>query len=156
MWTAGRTRIAAGETISLWEAGRALAVRDAIALWRRDEAFRNFLIAALAASPYKAFFWEMPPLAHATLADPFECALIRGDALARIHADDSDFAEHFIGTEQLAVFPNLGGDALLIAPRNIAGAQCYGHLAAFLRHGPREQQHALLRTLAGEIEKRLA
>jgi hypothetical protein len=60
------------------------------------------------------------------------------------------------GPEPVTVFDNLGGDALLIVPRKIADADCYGHIAAFLRRAPREQQHALFRCLALETEKRLA
>lgn len=158
MWQAQRQAIRAdwGETLALSQDGRALSVGGVIAGWRDDAAFRDAFVAALAAMRWPAFFWEMPPLTPATLSDPFECALIRSDALARMRPDDSDFAEYLCGADAVAVFPNLGGDALLIAPRKIAAAECYGHIAAFLRDGPREQRHALFRTLALEIEKRLA
>jgi hypothetical protein len=98
----------------------------------------------------------MPPVSRATLADPFACALIRGDALARMRADDSDFAEHLnADPEPMTAFHNLGGDALLIAPRRMSEADCYGHIAAFVRAAPTEQQHALFRLLARETEERL-
>lgn len=135
---------------------RALSVGDVIALWRDDAAFRDFFFAILAASPYEAFFWEMPPVDAGTLARDFECAVLRSGALARMQADDTDFAEHLCMAEPVAAFPNLSGDALLIAPRKIAAAESYGHIAAFVRGAPRDQQHALLRSLALEIEKRLA
>ena len=156
MWQAQRQAIRAdwGETLALSQDGRALSVGGVIAGWRDDAAFRDAFIAALAATRWQAFFWEMPPLTPATLSDPFECALVRSDALALMRADDSDFAEHLNGA--IAVFPNLGGDALLLAPGKIADAGCYGHIAAFLRGGPRDQQHALFCALAMEIEKRLA
>jgi len=158
MWQAQRQTIRAdwGETLTLAQDGRALSVTGVIAGWRDDAAFRDAFIAALAATRWPAFFWEMPPLAPATLSDPFECALIRSEALARMRANDRDFAEHLRGAEAVAVFPNLGGDALLVAPNKIVDADCYGHIAAFLRSAPREQQHALFRTLALEIEQRLA
>jgi len=158
MWQAGRQTIRAdwGETLTLAQDGRALSVTDVVAGWRDDAAFRDAFIAELAATRWPAFFWEMPPLTPATLSDPFECALIRSDALAQMRANDGDFAEHLRGLEAVAVFPNLGGDALLVAPSKIADAGCYGHIGAFLRSAPREQQHALFRTLAQEIEKRLA
>ena len=128
-----------------------------IAGWEDDAAFRDFFIAALAATSYPAFFWETPPLMSIALSAPFECAAIRGDALARISGDESDFAPHLErGAGSVAVFPNLGGDALLIAPRRMSDADCYGHIAAFLRIAPREQQHELFRVLALETGKRLA
>src|SRR5262249_14520254 len=113
-------------------------------------------IADLAATPWPALFWELPPLESAALSRPFECALIRSEALARMRADDRDFAMHLRGPDTIAVFPNLSGDAFLIAPRKIANADCYGHVAALLRDAPRAQQHAMFRTLAREIEVRLA
>lgn len=156
MWTIGRTEIARGEILSITDGGLSLSVGEAIVLWRDDAAFRELFISALAGTRYPAFFWEMPPLTQASLASPFECALIRSNALVRMRADDSDFAEYLIGPDAVAVFPNLGGDALLIAPRKIAVAECYGHTAAFLRSAPREQQHALFQTLALEIGDKLA
>jgi hypothetical protein len=73
-----------------------------------------------------------------------------------MQADDTDFAEHLCDEAPVAAFSNLSGDALLIVPRMIAAAESYGHIAAFVRGAPREQQHALLNCLAQEIEKRLA
>ena len=124
--------------------------------WLSSEALRDLFIAELAASPYRAFFWEMPPVSSEELTKPFECVVIGSEALARIRADESDFAEHSIGASgSVASFPNLGGDALLIAPSKISSADCYAHFAAFLRDGPRPQQHALFHLLAKEVEKLL-
>jgi hypothetical protein len=157
-WRTTRKSIAdpVGEIVMLASQVRALSVGDVIALWRDDAAFRDFFFAILAASPYEAFFWEMPPVDAGTLARDFECAVLRSGTLARMQADDTDFAEHLCMAEPVAAFPNLSGDALLIAPRKIAAAESYGHIAAFVRGAPRDQQHALLRSLALEIEKRLA
>jgi hypothetical protein len=158
MWSATRQTLdhPAGEIVTLAGGDRALTVRDVIALWRDDAAFRDFFLATLAASPYPAFFWEMPTVDSGTLTRPFECAVLRSGALARMPADDTDFAEHLRGPEPVAAFPNLGSDALLIAPRKIADADFYGHIAAFVRGAPREQQHTLFHHLALEIENRLA
>jgi hypothetical protein len=145
-----------GETIAIAADGRALTVGDVAAGWRDDEAFRDLFIATLAASPYPAFFWEMPPVSRDELSKPFECAVIGSEALALMRADDSDFAEHLIAaTGSVASFRNLGGDALLVAPSKIFSADCYAHFAAFLRDGPREQQHALFQLLAEETDKLL-
>ncbi|HEY8699152.1 MAG TPA: hypothetical protein VIM02_16230 [Rhizomicrobium sp.] len=138
-----------GEILTVASGGRDLAVRDVIAGWRDDEAFRAFFVAELAATTYPAYFWEMPPVERATLSHPFECALIRGDALARMQADDTDFASHLnSGSASVTSFRNLGGDALLIVPRRMSDADCYGHIAAFARVAPPEQQHALFLLLA--------
>jgi len=158
MWNAHRQLIGGdrGEIVTIASAGRTLTVADAIAGWRDDGAFRTFFIAELAATAYPAFFWEMPPVQRATLSDPFACALIRGDALARMRADDTDFASYFrADPAPVTSFLNLGGDALLIAPRRMSDADCYGHIAAFARAAPAQQQHALFHLLALKTEERL-
>lgn len=157
MWTAHRQPIGdnRGEILTIDAGEHALTVAQSIAGWH-DEAFRAFFIAELAASDYPAFFWEMPPVERATLSNPFECAVIGGEALGRIAADEADFAEHLnAGSALVTAFRNLGGDALLIAPRKISGAECYGHVAAFLRRAPPGQQHALFRLLALKTEELL-
>lgn len=138
-----------GETIALSEDARNLTFADVILGWREDVAFRDFFIATLTETAYPGFFWEMPPLERAVLHTAFECAVIRGDSFARMRADDADFAGHLnASAAPVTAFRNLGGDAFLIAPRKISDADCYGHLASFLRAGPRPQQHALFQSLA--------
>src|SRR5689334_11715857 len=151
MWTATRRSIPEnrGETIALAVDGRSLSVGEGVDGWHEDQGFRDLFIAELAASPYSAFFWEMPPVSRDELSKPFECAMIASEALAHMRADESDFAEHLLAaTASVASFRNLGGDALLIAPTKISGTDCYAHFAGFLRDGPREQQHALFQLLA--------
>jgi len=145
-----------GELIQIASNAGALSRGDVIFGWLDDEDFRDFFIAELAATAYPAFFWEMPPVTHDSLSAPFECALIRSEALARMRADESDFAEYLTAVPgSVASFPNLGGDALLIAPSKVSSADCYAHFAAFLRDGQREQQHALFQRLVEETEKLL-
>lgn len=158
MWTVRRERIAGmtGETIAIVVGGRTMTAGDVIAGWRDDTAFRAFFIAELAATAYPAFFWEMPPLTHTVLHDTFECAVIRGDTLARMRADASAFASHLRGAPlSVAAFRNLGGDALLIAPRRISDADCYGHIATFLRAAPAAQRQELFQLLARKAEEML-
>ncbi|MBV9569954.1 MAG: hypothetical protein JO056_01775 [Alphaproteobacteria bacterium] len=158
MLTTSRQGVNAGnaEIIRLARNDAPLSVKDVLAGWREDLAFRQFFIAELAAAGYRGFFWELPRVESGRLSDAFECALVRGDTLAEMKADDSDFAEYLNATtEPVVAFRNLGHDALLIAPRRISDADCYGHMAAFVRKAPREQQHALLRCVAEETERLL-
>lgn len=158
MWTAHRQPIGAnrGEILTIDVGEHALTVAETIAGWRDNESLRAFFVAELAATAYPAFFWEMPPVERATLSDPFACAVIRGDAPARMRADDTDFASYFSADPApVTSFPNLGGDALLIAPRPMSDADCYGHIAAFARAAPAQQQHALFHLLALKMEERL-
>ena len=161
MWTTHRHAIGElpGETIAFASGPRSLTVGEVIAGWRDDKVFRAFFIAELTATPSPAFFWEMPPLTRGALSAPFECAVIESDSLAHMRADATAFAEHLDGNEAaatVAVFHNLGGDALLIAPCRISDADCYAHIASFLRAAPVAQQHELFQVLAREAEAMLA
>jgi hypothetical protein len=62
--------------------------------------------------------------------------------LAR-RARPNAFREHFISGEDVAVFPNLGGDALMIVPAPVGDHEMYAHLGSFVRGAPETQVHAL-------------
>jgi hypothetical protein len=49
-------------------------------------------------------------------------------------------------------FPNLGGDAVLVAPCPGGSPQAYPHLAAFVRAAPMYQQHALWRRVGEAVD----
>lgn len=154
-WVAQRETIIPGsaEKIVIAREGRPLTFGEVIAAWRDDAVFRAFYCGTLAAAAYPAFFWEMPPIRRGLTDAPYEFVLIRSDALARMAPDSEAFAAEFkTAGNFVATFPNLGGDATLVAPEQIAAATCYAHLAAFARMGPSAQQHELFRALARAIE----
>ncbi len=157
MWTATRQAIGNGEKVAIAANGRSLSFAEVIALWRDDAAFRGFFTATLAATPFAAFFWEMPPIRRGHGDMDYEYVAIRSGALAAMRADPSAFRRQFKADASLvASFPNLGGDALLVAPRPLTGVDCYGHIGAFVRSAPDEQRDALLEVLGAAIERRLA
>src|SRR5436309_1823153 len=89
----------------------ALTFAEVIAGWRENAAFRALTCATLAAAPYPAFFWEMPPTRRGHTDVPYEFMLIRSDALARMPADSDAFAVQFRKVGNIiATFPSLGGD----------------------------------------------
>src|SRR3954447_6569564 len=61
-WAAKRqaTQRGNGELLSVCVGDDSLSVADVLTGWRQDFAFREFFIAELAATPYAAFFWELP------------------------------------------------------------------------------------------------
>jgi len=68
--------------------------------------------------------------------------------------DRDAFAEQFRAAgaaSEVAVFANLGGDARLIAPCPRGEPRAYPHLAAFARHAPAAQQHALWARVGSEL-----
>jgi hypothetical protein len=127
--------------------------------WRSDGVFRAFFIGILAEIPYGAYLWETPPITRLTSTRVFEFVLVDSPALARLKPDPVAFASHFEATDsgvKVVIFPNLGGDALLVAPIPQAPLRAYPHLAAFARTAPTEQQHTFWRTIGSAVAHRLA
>lgn len=160
MWSAETETLAGGSTqrITVSRDSRPAAYGDVIDAWREDAGFREVFVDLLTASPYPACYWETPPVSAATRGQPFECVLIESTLLAGVRADRAAFTEHFdspAARDGVVAFPNLGHDALLIAPCPASADATYAHLAAFARSAPREQQHALWSRLAAELDTRL-
>ena len=160
MWSAARTIIREGqsETIALLRDETPASFADVVTAWRDEPEFRDFFIRLLANEPYAAFFWEMPPIRRDTTGRDCKFVIIRSDALARMAPDPDAFAAKFDdATGSIATFRNLGGDALLVAPRPIARSASYAHIAAFLRTAPEAQRHdlfvALARAIDGELQQ---
>ncbi len=124
--------------------------------WQDDAEFRTFFNALLADAPYTAFRWETPALTAATVTRPFEFVLLDSPSLAR-EPEPLAFAEHFDGSNHgVAVFTNLGANALMVAPRPLAAPTTYGHLAAFVRTAPETQRHALWQAVGKTLAHRLS
>lgn len=160
MWTASHTSLGDDEVLKaeFHFQNTALTVGDVISGWKNSEQFRSFFIAELASSPFKAFFWETPPIRGKGLKEKYEHVVVRSDLLGETVADPRAFESEFrrIGGQPVATFRNLGGDALLIAPRGVADKAAYGHLATFLRLAPPAQQHALYEALGAAVARELA
>ncbi|WP_439621866.1 DUF6940 family protein [Gemmata sp.] len=132
---------------------RYVTYADAVHLWQHDAEFRAYFNSLLAASPFTAFRWETPPVTAATADRAFEFVLLDAPSLER-PTDAEAFAEHFT-TDAVVSFPNLRGDAVLVAPCPAPDESAYGHLAAFVRHAPAPQQHALWARVGEEAAVRL-
>jgi hypothetical protein len=136
----------------LWSQDNAVSYDEVLRLWQHDTEFRSFFLTILRGSAFAAFRWETPPITTATLDRPFEFVLIDTPELDR-RADPDAFAEHFRAGDgsQIAAFPNLGKDAVLIVPKPATAASEYAHLAAFLRSAPESQKHELWQTVGQEM-----
>lgn len=132
---------------------RAATYAEVMFFWQTEAAFRAYFTALLAASPFAAFRWEAPPVTAATVGRAFEFVLLDAPDLAR-PTEPNAFAEHFT-EEPVVTFPNLRGDAVLVVPCPASAEPCYGHLAAFVRHAPEEQQNALWARVGEEATRRL-
>ena len=120
-----------------------------------DGEFTDWFCCTLAEFEGAAFFWELPPLTTATIDRDAEFVLIEAPSLARFAPERAPFAEHFerAAGEDVIVFPNLGGDAVLVVPCPQGPDEHYPHLAAFLRNAPQRQVRALWRRTAQQMQR---
>ncbi len=127
-------------------------------LWQNDEDFRNLTTLALAQSPFPAFFWETPQITQSRKLQPWECVLVNAPALDNIVANPAPFSQQLgsqvPGTE-ICLFPNLGGDALLVVPCLVGPPTIYPHIATFVRNAPPSQAHSLWEQLGHSISQHL-
>ena len=145
-----------GQRLTVRRGGAPLSLAEVVRGWAADADFRGYFVSLLAASPFEAFFWEMPPLTTDGLRRPCELVLVDAPALAGTVADPGPFAgPQGRARDRVAAFPNLGGDALLIAPRPGEDTAACAHLAAFSRHGSTAGNHALWREVGHQVEARL-
>lgn len=114
--------------------GRVPGRREALVLLRDAPEFRGLLTHALVEAPFRAFFWESPPVSEATGHLPCEWVIVRSESLAGLAPDPRPFARELEGRDGTVTFPNLGGDARLVVPApapDEAGVEA--HLADFVR-----------------------
>lgn len=135
--------------------GDRLSYADVLTLWQNGAEFRSYFVGLLSASPFSAYRWETPGVTTATLNRDFEFVLLRNDALAR-PVDASVFRSHFDSNLEVATFPNLSGDAVMVVPCPIADTSIYGHLASFIRGAPESQLHTLWRSVAIAMSERVS
>jgi hypothetical protein len=158
MWSTRKAPLLDGRTVkyAIDTGSSTLSYAQLLVLWQDDAEFRNFFIQLLAESPFSAFRWETPAVTIASVNQPFEFVLLNSPDLAT-RPDPRAFAEHFAGAQAGGVveFPNLGGDAVLVAPCPDGQSSDYAHLAAFLRHAPVARQHALWQAVAAAMQRRL-
>ena len=122
--------------------------------WQHDAAFRSFFLSLLRDVPFSAYRWETPPVTARTASRPFEFVLLDSPALA-CAPDAEAFAQHF-SDAKVGVFENLGKDATLVVPSPRGPEAAYGHLAAFTRRAPEDQNHALWQTVGETMQQHLA
>jgi hypothetical protein len=159
MWTAKLDSIDFQTTkYTMSSAAGLLSFREVIDLWQTSPEFRNWFVAQLRESPFEAFFWETPAVTSKTLDRPFEFVLVQSATLVRLAPDPTPFLRQFAsrGGEDVVTFPNLGGDAILVVPAPVAAAECYPHLAQFLRHGPSAQVDSFWCTVGQSMQERIS
>lgn len=136
--------------------GEPAAFEDVLQGWKADPDFRSRFNHILAQAPFSSFRWETPPVSLETTSRAFEFVLLDSPLLDRKPAPGA-FSEHFQQSpeQDVLVFPNLGGDAVLIVPHLISKVSAYSHLAAFVRNAPETQRHHLWQQVSKAMIQRL-
>jgi hypothetical protein len=155
VWEAADEPVPGGRRYTLGEGGEPMSRARLLSVLRDSGEFADWYSALLADAPWPAFYWENPPLVADQLKRAAEFVLIDAPPLAGMTPDAETFRAHFDDGSGVVAFPNLGGDALLVAPEPAAEDQAYPHLAAFLRRGPREQRRELWHRTARAVLERI-
>jgi hypothetical protein len=159
MWRVRRERVDGGEKIMLTSNGAPMAFASVLEAWKDDERFTNLFLAALAATPFAAFYWEMPPIVADGLRRPFEYVVIDAPGLRHAREDGETFREPLATAATgatVTAFPNLRASAMLVAPLPMGLSGVNAHIATFVRGAPRAQQRALLALVAEQTLARLS
>ena len=130
--------------------GSVLTYANVLEQWSDCPDFRTFFISLLQDSSFQAYRWETPPITEKTVDRDFEFVLIDTPSFATRATDTSTFASQLQTdpNRDVVQFPNLGGDAELVVPSQLAEPEAYGHLAAFMRYAPQEQHHSLWKAVS--------
>jgi hypothetical protein len=158
MWTASSEELphAMGERFTFKLNARPATFADVVHGWQTDASFRSLFNNVLAGAPFTSFHWETPPVTADTATRPFEFVLLN----SLDHAPDPDvdaFADQFpAAVAGVAVFNNFRGDAILVVPSPLADHAAYGHLAAFVRLAPPQQQDKLWQAVGNALSKRIS
>ena len=156
MWTSKSKFIADNiYRVTIFESDKRIAYSKVIQLWQHDNSFRTFFISLLAECPFKAYFWETPPINLSNCDREFEFVLVNSTSLVRVKPDSNSFKQYFDSNRDIVTFSNLRQDALLVVPCPVANASAYSHIAAFIRHAPKHQKHLLWQTIGKKIAQQL-
>ena len=124
---------------SVQEHGKPVSFAQLFGAWRKDPELRRQWVAFMRNIPFNAYCWENPPLTASTANSPSECVFVESPTLAGATADIGPFSEVLRYKSGSAIFRNLGGDALLVAPCRADTHTDYAHIAAFMRTAPEDQ-----------------
>ena len=153
MFKAAINELPSGRHYRILEYGTPLSFRRFFELLESDMGFADWYGKELASFDAEAFYWELPPLTAGTIDRDIEFVLIEAPALARFAPEQAPFEEQFRQApgEDVIVFPNLGGDAVMVVPCPRGSDENYPHLAAFLRGAGKQQVRALWQKTAQEM-----
>lgn len=132
--------------------GKRLTFIDFLTLLHQQEKFRSFFIETLSTIPFKAYHWETPALTKQTKDQAFEFVVTNTPGID-LPPDPGPFRQYFGDDgKKVAVFNNLGNDALLIAPPPLDDNLNYSHIGVFTQEAPPVQQQDFWKTV-GQVTR---
>jgi hypothetical protein len=157
VWQAETREIAGGLRFTILDEDGPVSFRRLFTLLHDDVKIADWVSDVVSGFDCDACYWELPPLTTTTMDDDAEFVLLDAPTLARLTPEPEVFASHFQPRpdDGIAVFQNLGGDAVLVVPCPPESGDGYPHLTAFLRRAPPEQVRALWQSTAGTLLARL-
>lgn len=124
-----------------------LSFQKVFDLWRESSEFTCFYVSLLEEGEYSGLFWEHPPLTLIDLNQDYECIIYRTHAFDKKSVDEDAFKDFISSNHLITSFPNLGKNAMLIAPTKQNEAACYKHFGIFLQQAGKEQILALFQEI---------
>ncbi|MAK61527.1 MAG: hypothetical protein CMK09_11145 [Ponticaulis sp.] len=137
--------------------GSPLSFGEAISLMDWEDGFVDFLSELISQSGFSGLVWECPPVTRATLSRQFEFVVIDTGKPYHPNPDPSSFRsylEPLDGREGVSTFRNLGGDASLIIPSWVDGAD-YRDLLHFLKSASLTHKRLFWRSISDAIQSGL-
>ncbi len=149
--------------VALSDNGGTLSWQKVIGLWQGDEEFRSYFAELLRDAPFDVYRFETPPVTANNSGQPFEFVLVDSPSLER-PASRRAFRNQFAAADVddlVLTFANLSGDAMMVVPcppNKTKGGddEAYGHIAAFTKSAPEDQQDALWQAVGDAMAERLS
>ena len=157
MWSVRIEDLGDTDRVEILRGGSSASFRVVFSCLEADEEFRSWYTSLLADSRFEAFFWEHPPLSRPRYDDAAEFVLVDAASLAQLKPDPTPFLPELERhrDRDVATFPNLGRDAVLLVPQPTGPRAAYAHLAAFVRGAPEPQVHGLWRETGRVVRENL-
>ena len=158
VWEVRIEEVETGQRFQILRDGSNASFREVFSLLETDPEFTSWYTSVLSSSEFESFFWEHPPVSTRNHDSAIEFVLVDGPALAMLRPDPEPFRSQFERDpdEVVAIFPNLGGDAVLVVPRPISPSTAYSHLAAFVRQAPPGQVQRLWHQTGRAVRENLS
>lgn len=142
----------------LRRSGVELTYKDVLQLWERAAEFTDFYSGIFKSCGYSSYRWETPPVSNSTLNQVFEFVILNTPNYLAA-PDTQTFSKFFDKDSEnhgVVSFLNLGHDAMLVVPSPLKEGANYSGLAEFYKDSPVEQQRALWKETAHQIQLKLS